>query len=71
MERINIQTPLPGSPTANSPNLRNHENIAISITFFIPNLFKQKGISKIQSVSETCERDIKALALLAPQESAY
>ena len=36
----------------------------------MPKRFKQKGISRIQSVSEICDSEINALAWLAPNESA-
>src|SRR5690606_950788 len=64
---MNIHTPLPGFPVANNPNRNTQANIAINITFLIPNRFKKNGISNIHNISEICDNEIKALAFLAPQ----
>ena len=71
MERINIHTPLPGLPNPNKPKRKTQAIIAISITFFIPNRPKKKGISKIQQVSLICESEISKLACCTPKVSAY
>src|SRR6266496_5520812 len=46
-----------GSPYANKPKRNTQANIAISITFLIPNLFKKKGMVRINRVSDICEID--------------
>ena len=66
----NIQTPPPGLPAPKKPKRNTQANIAISITFLMPNFFMAKGISRMQSVSEIWLREISALALLAPQAFA-
>ena len=68
---MNIQTPPPGLPAPKKPNLNTQANIAMSITFLMPNLFMQIGMRSMQSVSEICEMEMRALALFAPQLSAY
>ena len=45
--------------------------MAISITFLIPKRFRKKGMSRMQSVSETCDSEMSALAWLAPKVEAY
>ena len=66
-----IQSPEPGSPAPNNPNLSIHANMAIIITFFIPNLLRQKGMRRIQHVSLICDREMRILACCAPNVSAY
>ena len=68
---MNIQTPLPGSPSPNNPKRNTHAPIAISITFLIPKRLKKKGINKIQQVSLICEIEISKLACCTPKVSAY
>ena len=60
-----------GLPTPKKPKRSTQASILINITFLIPNRFKKNGMSKIQSVSEICEREISAVALLAPHEPVY
>ena len=45
--------------------------MAINMTFLMPKRFRKKGISRMQSVSETCDSEISALAWLAPNVDAY
>ena len=52
IDNINKNKPLPGLPIAKSPNRKTQANMLMSITFFIPNLLKKKGMLKIKSVSE-------------------
>jgi simple sugar transport system ATP-binding protein len=59
---LNIERPEPVSPKPNNPKLNTHANMAIIITFFIPNFFRQKGISSMQQVSLICDNDIRILA---------
>ena len=67
---MNIHTPAPGSPNPKSPKRNTHPNIAIIITRLMPNLRKQKGMSRMQRVSLICERLMSALAFCAPKVSA-
>ena len=60
----------PGKMLPKSAKRSTHANIAINITYFIPNRFRKKGISNMQSVSEICDSEIRALAWLAPNEEA-
>ena len=50
-----------GFPAPNRPKRNTQANIAISITFLMPNFFIAKGISRIQSVSEAWLIAISAL----------
>src|SRR5690606_41992168 len=52
MDKTNIQTPVPGFPTPNNPKRKNQANIAINITFLIPNRFKKNGINKDRKSDE-------------------
>lgn len=70
IDKINIHTPLPGSPIPNSPKRNTHANIDISITFLMPKRFMQNGISSMQSVSLICESDIRIFACCTPNVSA-
>ena len=67
----NSHTPLPGLPRPKKPKRNTHANMAISITFLMPNLPRNSGMSSMQSVSESWLSEIRALALRAPQVSAY
>src|SRR5574344_669447 len=71
MERMNSQTPPPGLPMPKKPKRSTHANIAMSITFLMPNFFKKKGINKIHKVSEICDREISILECCTPKVSAY
>ena len=71
IERTNIQTPLPGSPIPNSPNLNTHATIAMSITFLMPKRWRKNGMSKIHKASDICDNDVRSVALLAPNVLAY
>ena len=62
MDSTNIQTPGPGFPSPNNPKRSTHANMAISITRLIPKCFNTNGINKIHNVSDTCDKDINALA---------
>ena len=53
------------------PNLNTQANIAMSITFLMPNFFMKNGIRRMHSVSDIWLREIRALALRAPHASAY
>ena len=48
---MNIHTPLPGSPVANSPKRSTQANIAIIMTRLMPKRFRKNGISRMQQVS--------------------
>ena len=50
-----------GEPRPKNPNLNTHANMAINITFFIPNFFMKKGIRRMQRVSEAWDMESKAL----------
>jgi len=67
MESTNIHTPSPGLPVPNKPKRSTQANILMSITFLIPKRFKKKGISRMQSVSDICDKDIKILACSTPK----
>ena len=43
----------------------------MSITFLIPNFFRQKGMSRMQSVSDTCEIDDRNTLLRTAKAFAY
>ena len=60
-------TPPPGLPRPKKAKRNTHENIAMSITRLMPNLFMKKGIRRMQRVSDIWLSEIRALALLAPQ----
>ncbi len=45
--------------------------MAMSMTRLMPKRFRKKGISRIQSVSDTCDSEMSALAWLAPNVAAY
>ena len=68
--RMNIQTPPPGLPAPKKPKRKTHANMAMSMTFLMPNFFMKKGIRRMQRVSETWLSDMRALALLAPHALA-
>ena len=68
--RMKSHTPLPGLPRPKKPKRITQANIAMSITFLIPNFFMNIGMSRMQRVSEIWLIEIRALALLAPQVSA-
>ena len=59
-DRTNIQSPPSGSPKPNRPNRSTHAIMDMSITPFMPNFFRQTGISSMQSVSLICDREIRA-----------
>ena len=70
--RMNRSTPgMSGEPSPKNPNRNTHANMAISITFLIPNLFIKNGIRSMHSVSESWEIDISALEFLTAKVSAY
>src|SRR3954466_8821532 len=45
------------SPKANKPKRNTQANIANNITSLIPNLFRKKGMERINNVSDICEID--------------
>ena len=61
----------PGSPTAKKPKRNTHASIAISITRFMPNLLKKKGMSKIQRVSDICDSEISIFVCCTANVSEY
>ena len=63
-------TPGPGFPRPKKPKRNTQANIAMSITFLMPNFFMKNGISRMQRVSEICPREMMTLALLTPQAVA-
>ena len=71
IDKTNIHTPDPGLPSPNNPKRNTHASIAINITRLIPKCFNAKGISRIHNVSETCDKDINALACCTPKVFAY
>ena len=69
--RIKSSTPgIAGSPAPKSPKRNTQANIEMSMTFLMPNLFMKKGMSRMHSVSEACEMDIRALEFLTAKVSA-
>ena len=60
-----------GSPYANNPKRRTQASIENNITFFIPNLFRKKGIVRMNSVSEIWEMDMIMVEYFITNESAY
>ena len=50
-----------GLPSPKKPKRNTQANIAMSITFFMPNLFIQNGMSSMQRVSEIWLMEIRAL----------
>jgi len=59
MDKIKRDKPFPGLPIPNNPKRNTQAKMLISITLFIPNLCKKKGMVRIKSVSEICEIEIK------------
>src|SRR4030043_1621872 len=70
-ERIIIQSPSAGFPNPNRPKRRIHATILNSITFFIPNFLRKKGMVRIKRVSEICETDIIIAGYLTAIRSLY
>ena len=58
-----------GDPAPKKPKRKTQANIAINMTFLIPNFFMKKGIRRIHRVSEACEIEIRALEFLTANES--
>ena len=53
IDNMNHMTPgNSGLPIPKNPNLKTHANIAINITFLMPNFFIKKGMSRIHNVSD-------------------
>ena len=61
-DRMNIHTPEAGLPAPKNPKRNTHANMAMSITPFMPKRFRHTGMSRMQSVSLICEREMSALA---------
>ena len=54
-----------------SPKRNTHASMAISITCLMPKRFRKKGISRMQSVSDICDSEIRMLACCTPKVPAY
>ena len=59
-----------GFPRPKNPKRKTQANIAISITFLIPNFFMQNGMRRMQRVSEIWLMEIRALEFLTAKVSA-
>src|SRR5512133_1622953 len=70
-ERTIIQKPAPGSQYPKSPNRRIQATMLISITFFIPNRRRKKGIVRMKRVSDICDIDIMIAGYLTATRSLY
>ena len=68
---MNSRTPgMAGLPRPKKPKRNTQANIAISITFLMPNFFIQNGISRMHKVSEAWLMAIRALEFLTAKVSA-
>ena len=70
--RTNSSTPgIAGLPRPKKPKRPTQENIAMSITFLMPNFFIQNGMRRMQRVSDACEIAMRALEFFTAKESTY
>ena len=69
--RMKRMTPgMAGLPAPKKPKRKTQANMAMSITFLMPNFFMQTGISRMQRVSESWLMAIRALEFLTAKVSA-
>ena len=69
---MNSTRPKPvGEPAPSSPKRRNQATKEMSITFLMPKRFRQKGISRMQRVSETWEIDERNTLFFTAKAFAY
>src|SRR6185436_15979221 len=60
-----------GSPYANNPKRSTQASIENNITFLIPNLFRKKGMVRINTVSAIWEMDMMMVEYFITNEFAY
>ena len=67
-----ITQPTTTSITSEAPKTTSPQpSIAMSITFFIPNFLRKKGMSRIHRVSESCDREMSILVCSTANVPAY
>ena len=59
-----IQSPAPGSPTANRPKRNTQAKMLIIITILMPKRRRKNGIVRMKSVSEICEIEDQQVRML-------
>ena len=63
--------PGPGLPMAKKPKRNVQASMAMSITFLMPKRLRQKGMSRMQSVSLICEMEVTMTLYFTIRLSAY